>query len=279
MPENCETASSPTLTAASQQLPPLNELAAVIPLLASAFAFSYVVGYFLAFDLAWFSFFSLSEHVVFALRALPVAAAALVALLIAARNPLLLSRAMRIWFVFLIVVAAPVALLSNHPGIFMSFVVIAIGAYRIPETITITPSAITPSATISLLAKDRHAPAWRQLPSWFQVLRRSSATTMTSTTTTMLYLVPQLMVMSLMLGWVSGLSWKIDSLARDLGWHLPLAEPPMHVHLVGEDTSSAHLGHVIFVGNLRVLVYEYGPHKVLLYKSDQIQQIHEDGLE
>jgi hypothetical protein len=30
------------------------------------FAFAYVVGYFFAFDIAWFSFFTLSEHLVFA---------------------------------------------------------------------------------------------------------------------------------------------------------------------------------------------------------------------
>jgi hypothetical protein len=40
---------------------------------ATGFAFSYVVGYFLAFDISSFSFFSLSEHVVFALWALPIA--------------------------------------------------------------------------------------------------------------------------------------------------------------------------------------------------------------
>ena len=49
----------------------VSQLIAGLPLLASGFAFMYVVGYFLAFDLAWFAFFSLSEHVVFALRALP----------------------------------------------------------------------------------------------------------------------------------------------------------------------------------------------------------------
>ena len=49
------------------------DLIPVAPMVAGAFAFAYVVGYFLAFDISWFAFFTLSEHVVFALRALPVA--------------------------------------------------------------------------------------------------------------------------------------------------------------------------------------------------------------
>jgi hypothetical protein len=41
----------------------LTGLTAVIPLLLSGFAFAYVVGYFLAYDLGWFSVFSLSEQI------------------------------------------------------------------------------------------------------------------------------------------------------------------------------------------------------------------------
>src|SRR5215471_5118146 len=49
------------------------DLIPVAPMVAGAFAFAFVVGYFLAFDIAWFAFFTLSEHAVFALRALPIA--------------------------------------------------------------------------------------------------------------------------------------------------------------------------------------------------------------
>jgi hypothetical protein len=52
-------------------------LAVCAPILASIFAFSYVVGYFYASDISWFPFFSLSEHLVFAIRALPTAIGAL----------------------------------------------------------------------------------------------------------------------------------------------------------------------------------------------------------
>jgi hypothetical protein len=48
---------------------------------ASAFAFVYGVGCFSAFDIAWFTFFSLQDHV----SALPVAIGLLVGLLIALR--------------------------------------------------------------------------------------------------------------------------------------------------------------------------------------------------
>jgi hypothetical protein len=43
---------------------------------------SWHVGYFYSIDIGWFSFFSVSEHIEFALRALPLAVAALVILAI-----------------------------------------------------------------------------------------------------------------------------------------------------------------------------------------------------
>jgi hypothetical protein len=59
------------------------DLPVVGPMIGSSFAFAYVVGYFYAFDIAWFPFFSLPEHLVLALRALPMAIAASVVFLIA----------------------------------------------------------------------------------------------------------------------------------------------------------------------------------------------------
>jgi hypothetical protein len=58
------------------------DLAIIGPIVISAFAFAYVVGYFFSFDIAWFSFFTLSEHLVFAVCAPPVAIGAVIALLI-----------------------------------------------------------------------------------------------------------------------------------------------------------------------------------------------------
>jgi hypothetical protein len=87
----------------------------VIFFLLSGFAFAYVIGYFLAFDLAWLPFFSLSEHIVFALRALPFAVAALVALLFAKDFPDLLGRAILVW-ICILWVAAVTALMTRYLG-------------------------------------------------------------------------------------------------------------------------------------------------------------------
>jgi hypothetical protein len=68
------TAHSPEATLTAQ--PPeaaLKELTALAPVRAPAFAFSFVIGYFGGIDISWLSFFSISDQVLFALRALPVA--------------------------------------------------------------------------------------------------------------------------------------------------------------------------------------------------------------
>ncbi len=51
----------------------LKDLTVVVPFVATSFALAYVVGYFYAFDIAWFAYFSFPEHLVFALRVLPAA--------------------------------------------------------------------------------------------------------------------------------------------------------------------------------------------------------------
>jgi hypothetical protein len=53
----------------------------LLPVLASAMAVTYDVGYFGALDISYFSFFSLSEHIVFAIQALPFAIIAAMAVL------------------------------------------------------------------------------------------------------------------------------------------------------------------------------------------------------
>lgn len=49
------------------------EVAVRLPALLSLFAIAFVVGYFYAIDIAWFSLFSLSERIVLVLRSLPIA--------------------------------------------------------------------------------------------------------------------------------------------------------------------------------------------------------------
>lgn len=52
------------------------------PLFASIFAIAFVIGYFYAFNITWYSFFTISEQLVFALEGLPVALGGSIVLLI-----------------------------------------------------------------------------------------------------------------------------------------------------------------------------------------------------
>jgi hypothetical protein len=79
----------------------LSQIAVVGPTFVSACAFAYVVGYFYAFDIAWFPFFGLSDHIVFALRALPIAFAALVCFA-TALSFRLYSRALTLWILVIL---------------------------------------------------------------------------------------------------------------------------------------------------------------------------------
>jgi hypothetical protein len=58
------------------------DMTAAAPFIATSFAFAFNVGYFWSIDIGWFSLFSLSEHVVFALRALPIAIGASIVFMI-----------------------------------------------------------------------------------------------------------------------------------------------------------------------------------------------------
>jgi hypothetical protein len=84
-----------------------------IPTILSFFAYTYVIGYFVASDIAWFPFFTLSEHVLFAIRALPLAAAASIVFLTVYPNWERYGWLPRIWFWVLVAFAVSV-LLTNH---------------------------------------------------------------------------------------------------------------------------------------------------------------------
>jgi hypothetical protein len=210
----------------------------VIPFLLSGFAFAYVIGYFLAFDLAWLPFFSLSEHIVFALRALPFAVAALVALLFAKEFPRLLGRAILVW-ICVLWVAAFTALMTRYFGLFVTFVVVAV-ATRI---------------YYKQYQKDTEAIA-------------------------MPYLAAQLMILSLIVGYLSGTTLKLDGFIDD---HVPhWFSRSMHVHLATEKDDAEgqpHNGHVVFVGDQRILFYDYALHKVQLYQWKDVNEVHESDTE
>lgn len=98
--------------------------APIVPIVASSFAITYNLGYLLAFDLSWFSFFSLTDHVVFALRAIPVAVGLSVAFLIGFIDPPgggITYRFAVLSIVALGFVTALLGFLSGHIGLFLVY--------------------------------------------------------------------------------------------------------------------------------------------------------------
>jgi hypothetical protein len=124
----------------------LKNLTAAGPIVASIFAFSYVVGYFYAFDISWFPFFSLAEHLVFALRAIPVALAAsalfLVALTIMGEKAQFefIHRHAKLWrivWAIILIGIASYAAYHNHAGLTLSLLAIALSTFTLSLTSTL----------------------------------------------------------------------------------------------------------------------------------------------
>jgi hypothetical protein len=204
-----------------------NELPTVIPFVASSFAFAYVVGYFYAFDISWFTFFSLSEHLVFALRALPIAIGSSVGFLVALRYSelehqwkWLRDHSYRLtwsWFVVLSV-AAVLAFVCSHFGLSMGFLLIAFGAL-----------------------------VYHQLP----VPRPKYATAV--------YWAINLMVLSLVVGIVSGFLW--------------IYFPSNPVFVDAQGMSMPLEGHVLVSGDVGALVYDARSGEVHLVRRGNINKI------
>jgi hypothetical protein len=58
----------------SDELPELSSIAQYVrPVIAPTFAFAFNIGCFIAIDINWFTLFNLTEHMVFAIKALPIA--------------------------------------------------------------------------------------------------------------------------------------------------------------------------------------------------------------
>jgi hypothetical protein len=105
-------------------------LITIVPLVAASAAFAFVVGYFSAFDIAWIPFFSLPEHTVFAIRALPVAVGASVFFLIALMRPIHNGwrLALTVVWIIVLVAAALVTVVHAHPTFALTFLLVACGA-------------------------------------------------------------------------------------------------------------------------------------------------------
>ena len=222
----------------------LNELAVVVPIAATGFAFAFVVGYFLAFDIAWFPFFSLSEHVVFALRALPIAIGASVGLVIALRFskieeywPRLQGKGylfLRVWICALLL-AAVFAGLSIHFGLAFSFLLIAFGAFVHHRV---------------------------------HVSHKSSIANILYWTTTLL-------VLCLMTGFLSGSALKFNTLRRFLNSTGYSIAPSMIVDVKPDSGPNFYVGQVVFVGNSGVLFYDYRARRVQLFRWRDIIDVSE----
>jgi hypothetical protein len=230
----------------------LNELAVAVPIATSCFAFAYEVGYFFAFDIAWFPFFSLSEHVVFALRALPIAIGASVGLVIALR----FSKLEEYWpplrgkeylffraWICILALAGFIAGLNIYFGLASSFFLIAFGAF--------VHNRVHVSHKLSLA--------------------------------NILYWTTTLLVLCLMTGFLSGSVLKIDWLRHFLnsatGYFgsatgYPIARS-MIIGVKPDYGPKVYQGQVIFVGNSGVLFYDYRQKKVQLFRWGDIMDVSE----
>ena len=220
----------------------LSELGTLIPIAASAFAFAFVVGYFSAYDLAWFPFFSLSEHLVLALRALPMAIGASVGLLIAMelaqtagadsfvmrhRNRLLYS------WIAILVFSGFWILLHNHWGLALTAWVIAYGVFHFQGN----RGAEIPFGNVIL---------------W----------------------IANIMAASVIAGYLIGGTWRVPKI---LDW-LVLSRAVLVKVDTGPNKGKPYLGHVISAGAEDVLFYDFEGTTRLLHRKD-ITEMFECGHE
>jgi hypothetical protein len=108
------------------------------PLIIPAFALAFNIGYFSAIDIGWFTFFNLSEHVVFALRALPIAIGASIGFEIGLRFHLIehhlhLHKNWRIYIYYIWVTVLVIAMLVSERhhrfGLLISVGAVLVGAW------------------------------------------------------------------------------------------------------------------------------------------------------
>jgi hypothetical protein len=212
----------------------LKDLVVIAPSAASIFAFAYVIGYFYAFDISWFAFFTFSEHLVFALRALPMAVGASVGLLIALhlsqvehqwqwlknKNKLLYAG----WRYFL-VFCSVLSFLSGHFGMGFTFLVVFAGVY-IHRNISLPRPRFT----------------------------------------TLLYWSINLIILTLIAGFISGNVWRIHK------W-LPL-RPDTFVVETNISEIPLVSGRVIFFGKSGVLIYDHALGGVRLIRPENVKAIY-----
>ncbi|MBV8444062.1 MAG: hypothetical protein JO312_26485 [Hyphomicrobiales bacterium] len=209
------------------------------PALASVFAFSYVVGYFYAYDITWFPFFTFTEQLVFALKALPIAIVVFVALLIVIGH----SRECYEWthkkkrtsayvknvWVLILGAAAVSLVLENYIGPGICLAAVAAGVYYFDLS---------------------------EKPRLFHIH--------------MMYWGLNFMVFCLFLGFISGYSWRVGRLPGAHSQYVVRKPPSPDSHASNETVPA---GHLIFSGANGVLFYDYCRRNVRLVRLDNIEEI------
>jgi hypothetical protein len=213
--------------------------------LISFFVLAYVIGYFYAFDIAWFSFFSFADHFAFALRAIPVAIGMVMLLL------MLIGFSLGVW-------NNELPKLLNYQRIFRyllflwSFVILIFGMYLVKY------NHVGPALSLIIVAVCIYfTTIYRRLawPFLFELL----------------YIGSNVVVLCLVIGFITGIS------LRD---HFFPGVSSMYV--IESDKGSSRktalsmlppAGHVIFSGSSGVLFYDYGYKHVRFAPWDTIAEI------
>jgi hypothetical protein len=225
---------------------PWDKLAAVVPIATSAFAFSFVVGYFYAFDVAWFPLFTLSEHLVFALRALPIAVGASVGLLIALELSKTayennfskrVSQVFSVLWTLLLVGAGVWILLSNHFGTALSLWLMAVGTvlYRWRESAKTKKESVESRKQSTKSRKESTEP------------KREGGTISYDK---IIFWITNMMIATMMIGYASGHTWRLPGCLESLLYSRAIA-----IKVNGQD--HGHVGHVIFAGTESILFYDF----------------------
>jgi hypothetical protein len=219
----------------------LKDLITIAPFMGTSFAFAFVVGYFLAFDISWFPFFTLAEHVVFALRALPIALGASIAFVIVLNSQPDKTRSrakkrLAVAWMALLVSGGVLAFFGSHFALWLSLWFMAFGTY----------------------VHHRVEP-----PRPFH--------------TSVLYWATTMMLISLIIGYGSGhagkLAWQID---KTIGIHLFPLTPSICIRFADtKGTRPPELGQIVFAGGSAVLFYEYPTQTTHLYRIEKISEIDE----
>ncbi len=206
------------------------------PALASLFAFAYVVGYFYAYDITWFPFFILAEHLVFALRAIPIAIVAFVGLIIGVNYSTKCNTQDYKW--------------NNKLRILLVWL-----KYLWLNSLGL--------ASCGLIMGNCVGPGLSLVGIWYFSLLEKPHRPLIH----FMYWGINLFVLCLMLGFVSGSTWRI--------YRSPWATLQHVIWKNSTHVNAAPVGHIIFSGSNGILIFDYCLRQTRLVRLDDIEEIME----